>query len=543
MRILFACAASLLLYIATFAAILDRPLSFGFLRNEIDARLLRGAVIAGPKLVILAGSNGPYSHRCTTIEPLLHMPCVNGGVAVGIGLDYLFARWQPLLHPGDVVYLPMEEAQYVHDRAATALGPDAAIMLRHDRATLARLSPRRWVSALFVYDLRGYLMALIETALVAGGFHDPRAAATGESNAWGDHIGHTVALAAPSIPVLAAAEPYHPSAAQIRDGYGSALIVGFADWASAHGVRVIGGLPAGFSDLPISDAAVAAIREIYAAHRAWFLELPNRSRYPRTAFFDSAEHLNETWQQIHSAAVAHGLAGLFEQSAPVGRAGYGADTGSTPVMVQDVWCVASQRLRAAAIAATESSAQPTLHTAASPAFAQAMAIREAWSEVQREASSVVLASCGASRNPRFMSANTQSAGFAAWSRQRLSAVSPISFGISRGQGSRLCNGYRGGRWCELHARDERVAGSHILKQIGDSAGAQLADALEHGWLVVALEIEVERRSSAGGAGQQRQDEDGTAAEPDPHCRACQRCAISLPATGSVTSTTSAEPVR
>jgi len=310
-RILLACAASLLLYFVTFAVLLDRPLSYGFLRHEIDARLARGAAMTGPKLVILAGSNGPYSHRCATIEPLLHMPCVNGGVAVGIGLDYLFTRWRPLLHPGDVVYLPMEEAQYVRDRAATALGPDAAIMLRHDRATLVELPPRRWLGALFVYDLRGALMALIETALVEGGFHDPRAAATGESNAWGDHVGHTAALAAASVKVLAMAEPYHPTAAQIRAGYGSTLIARFADWARGHGVLVIGGLPTGFADSPIGDDAVAAIRAVYAAHGALFLELPNRSGYPRAAFFDTAEHLNETWQAVHSAAVARGLAGAM----------------------------------------------------------------------------------------------------------------------------------------------------------------------------------------------------------------------------------------
>jgi hypothetical protein len=315
-RILLACAASLLLYIVAFAAILDRPLSYGFLRDEIDARLARGAAIDGPKLVILAGSNGPYSHRCATIEPLLRMPCVNGGVAVGIGSEYLFARWQPLLHPGDIVYLPMEESQYVRDRAATALGPDAAIMLRHDRTTLAALSPQRWIGALFVYDLRNTLMAVIETALVAGGFHDPRAGATGGSNAWGDHVGHTAALAAASVAVLAAAEPYHPTAAQIRAGYGTVLIGSFALWARAHGVRVIGGLPTGFADSPIPDAALDAIRAVYATRGAQFLELPNRSLYPRGAFFDTAEHLNEAWQVVHSRIVACGLARVVRNQLP-----------------------------------------------------------------------------------------------------------------------------------------------------------------------------------------------------------------------------------
>ena len=140
-RILLACAASLVLYVTAFACLLDRPLTLGMLQARIEANLARGAAIAGPKLVILAGSNGPYSHRCETMEPIISRPCINAGVAVGVGLDYLFVRWEPLLHPGDVVYLPLEEAQYTRSRSAAELGPDAAIMLRHDRATLRTMPP------------------------------------------------------------------------------------------------------------------------------------------------------------------------------------------------------------------------------------------------------------------------------------------------------------------------------------------------------------------------------------------------------------------
>jgi hypothetical protein len=306
-RLVTACAASLLLYAALFGCVLDRSLDLGYLRHEIDAKLARGASIGGPKLVILAGSNGPYSHRCEIIEPMIGMPCENAGVAVGIGLDYLFARWRPLLHPGDVMYLPMEEEQYARSRAANAVGPAAAIMFRRDWHTLAMLPPDRWIGALFSSDLSGGVMAVLEEALVATGFKDPRAAFTGTTNRWGDHVGHTLALAAASRAELAVAVPVHASAASIRDGYGTRLIVGFLRWAKAHGVRVIGGLPTEFADSPMPDATRAAIRAVYAANGAAFLELPNHSLYPRVAFFDTPLHLNEPWQIVHSRAVAKAL--------------------------------------------------------------------------------------------------------------------------------------------------------------------------------------------------------------------------------------------
>jgi len=306
-RVMLACLTSLLAYGAMFGCVLDRPLMLGFIRQQIDAKLARAAVLDRPKLVILAGSNGPYSHRCEVIEAILAMPCVNGGVAVGIGLDYLFARWRPLLRPGDVVYLPMEEEQYTRSHVATALGPDAAIMFRHDWRTLGELPAERWLAALFSYDLRAALMSMIELALVAGGFHDPRPDVTGDTNAWGDHIGHTAELAETSRVVLAKVKPHHATAAQIGAGYGSALIADFVRWANDHGIRAIGGPPTEFADSPMPDGTEQATRSIYLAAGGVYLEVPGGGRYPRLAFFDNAEHLSEPWQIWHSFVVAEAL--------------------------------------------------------------------------------------------------------------------------------------------------------------------------------------------------------------------------------------------
>ena len=61
--------------------------------------------------------------------------------------------------------MPLEEAQYVRSRLTDELGPDATIMLRHDRATLRTLPLRRQIAAVFAADLRAGVMSLIETAL------------------------------------------------------------------------------------------------------------------------------------------------------------------------------------------------------------------------------------------------------------------------------------------------------------------------------------------------------------------------------------------
>ena len=318
-RIVLPCAASLSIYLMLFGLLLDRPLSLGMFRTQIEAKLDRGAAIEGPKLVILAGSNGPYSHRCEVIAPLLTIDCVNAGIAVGIGLDYLFTRWRPLLRPGDTVYLPLEEALFTRARAANALGPDASIMFRHDRATLAALPPERWIGAAFSFGPRAALMSLIETAMVHAGFHDPRLAAAGSMNAYGDHIGHTVAQAEANVARLAAMWPWHETGAAIAAGDGTAIVRTFIRWAGSHGVRVVGGLPAELADSPIPADATAAIRAIFTEGGARFIDLADRARYPRSAFFDTPDHLNEPAQIAHSRAIAAELAVILAPARAASR--------------------------------------------------------------------------------------------------------------------------------------------------------------------------------------------------------------------------------
>ncbi|MFL5253444.1 MAG: hypothetical protein ACJ8AI_11215 [Rhodopila sp.] len=56
---------------------------------------------------------------------------------------------------------------------------------------------------------------------------------------------------------------------------------------------------------------------LYRDGQAGFLELPNQSRFPRNAFFDTAEHLNEAAQIRHSVAVARALIHMAQRPADV----------------------------------------------------------------------------------------------------------------------------------------------------------------------------------------------------------------------------------
>ncbi len=292
---------------------LDRPLSLGVLRLELDQKAARLAALPGPKLVILAGSNGPYSHSCVVLGAMLRMPCENAGIAVGIGLDEVFARYGPALRAGDVVYMPMELQQYVASRAAYRAGVDGGMMWRHGRGVLAGLAPDRVLGAMFCCDLGDAMESLAEMPLAAARVIDPRAMLARQYDEQGDRIDNDGPAAAW---LLAGPARGVPSGDEIAAGYGTKLIAAFVARMRAKGVVVVGGLPVDFTDARMPAGSLGALRAVYGAR--WFLVLGNESRYPRRDFFNSEDHLDRGCQAAQSVLVAEGLGRMLGRD--VGRA-------------------------------------------------------------------------------------------------------------------------------------------------------------------------------------------------------------------------------
>ncbi|MGP8025735.1 MAG: hypothetical protein ACLPJJ_03305 [Acidocella sp.] len=255
-RLVLACLASVALYVAVFAALADRPLSLGVLRLELLQKTASLAAMPSPRLVILAGSNGPYSHSCAVLGAMLNLPCENAGIAVGIGLDDVFARYAPLLRPGDVVYMPMELQQYTMSSSEYRAAVDGAFLLRHDRAVLRELSPGRVVGAVFCCQLADLLEAAAEMPIAALHAVNAGALLRSEYNAQGDRIDNDLAG-------------------------------------------------------PLPPDVLAAISAIYAQNGAAFLVLPNESHYPALDFFNSEDHLAKPCQYVHSIALAVPLGAML----------------------------------------------------------------------------------------------------------------------------------------------------------------------------------------------------------------------------------------
>jgi hypothetical protein len=221
-----ACLASLPIYGVIFGVLVHKPLTVGVIDDLLRFKEDYAARATVPKLIIFAGSNARFSHRCETIEKLLSMPCVNFGVGRGIGLDYLFDRLEPLLKPGDVVYMPLEYEWYLDDKIAAMTGPDAELMFFGEREKLLGFGGERMLRAFFSFDLRYLVSALSEMALQAIGVQ--RRVGLTTMTPQGDEAGHTAAEAVPYRAYLAMVNPYIPTAETLAaSSYVAQQLAGF----------------------------------------------------------------------------------------------------------------------------------------------------------------------------------------------------------------------------------------------------------------------------------------------------------------------------
>jgi hypothetical protein len=312
-RLFKLCSLSLAIYFAVFSALVDRPLSLGVLRLELLQKTTRLAAMPSPKLVVLAGSNGPYSHSCVVLTALLRMPCENAGIAVGIGLDDLFVRYEPNLRRGDVVYMPMELQQYTATAREYQASVDDEFLLRHDRGVLLALPFARIVGAGFCCSFADLMDAVAEMPLGERGLIKPASLLSTEYDTQGDRIDND--LSSRDAALLQKEPRMVPSASEIGAGYGTALIAAFVARESRKGVIVIGGLPVDFSSVHMPDSVIYAIGATYTGNGGFFIVLPNDSEYPPADFFNSEDHLVKPCQYMHSIFVAQGLAAFLHMPA------------------------------------------------------------------------------------------------------------------------------------------------------------------------------------------------------------------------------------
>ena len=296
---------SLTLYLATFTVV-RRPLTLGDLTGQLDFKLAYAASLPSPKIMILAGSNGRYSHACAPLSTALGRPCVNASIASGIALDFLLHEFGAMLRKGDLVYMPLEYDQYGVSESTMHAGVQNAALLRHRPDYLWQQDTVAVVRTYGAYDLPFLIRGVAEMGLAGASFR--RRSGIETLSPQGDEAGHTAEKGRAYTSYLSHA--VRPSTRVPASSHAEKVLAGFLADARQRGIVVVGGLPTVPDDTAMDDSDIARLQALYESHGQQFLELANRSRYPIHCFYDTPYHLNESCQRQHSMAVAEALARL-----------------------------------------------------------------------------------------------------------------------------------------------------------------------------------------------------------------------------------------
>lgn len=296
---LFLALASCVLYVVVFILVVHKPLTIGIYKEYYDKKLGYLSSIQNNKIVILAGSNGRFSHRCETLEAEIGMPCSNMSITASISLDYQFEMIKPHLHSGDLVFLPLEYGALSGTKKDLMAGTELPYIMAYNLKYLLKLHPERLLHALFFFDIKFLISGLEEMLLDRAGIK--RRFTLDTMTLQGDEFMHTSKKGSPYQIYLKNIEWKPPTLDGIDEtSYKAQIVTDFMKWATRKNITIIGGLPTTFDDAEIPQELIRRLRKYYYDNGHQFLDLTNRSQYPRGHFFDTSYHLSEEFQIEHS---------------------------------------------------------------------------------------------------------------------------------------------------------------------------------------------------------------------------------------------------
>lgn len=303
MLLIYASALSIVVWSVSFAFFIHKPLTIGIIGDYLEHKTNYLRSVTGKKVIVLAGSNGRFSHSCAVIEREISVPCINMSISASVSLDFMIAQIKPYLKTGDIIYLPIEYGNLSGTEDSLNSNVDLPYMMSYDLSSLQNVSFKRAMSAVFYFDIKYIFSALTEMALNSSGFKRRYSVSTLTIN--GDESGHSPANSIPYAGYIQSVKPTIPTLTdEDMRSYKSLMIRDFLVWAHSRGVIVIGGLPSIFSDINIPEQTLKSLERFYTSNNAFFERLDNNSQYARSCFYDTQDHLNEACQIVHSKLVS-----------------------------------------------------------------------------------------------------------------------------------------------------------------------------------------------------------------------------------------------
>lgn len=311
-KIAFALLAGILSYGIYFGYIFHRPLTIDLGEEMLEKKIefLR-SIKDKNKIIILAGSNGRFSHSCEVVERLTNIACVNVSISADVGIKYLFYKMRDHLIEGDLVYMPLEYRNHQRINEDNVSG-EALMAFYHDKSTLFKLyTPNGLIRTYFLFDIRFLLSSVGEMLMKFNGVQ--RRFSLNSINNYGDEIGHESYSGRSYKNYIKQIGPIEIDVESYRnEKYWkdiNEVVMGLIE----KKIKVIGGLPTTFTDTNIQPEVIQYLQSFYLTRGACFFSLKNNSLYPRESFFDTYYHLNLEGQQLHSENLSPILKKYFNE--------------------------------------------------------------------------------------------------------------------------------------------------------------------------------------------------------------------------------------
>ena len=311
-NILIAFILSLIFYVVVFSYVIHKPITIGIMRDYYDLKFDYLEKIDQRKIIVLAGSVGRFSIRCETIEVLTETPCSNMSLTIHMPIDYQFNLIKEYLNEGDLIYLPYEYEILRRKKEDMSAFNDLPYFVAYDKKYLFKLDTKRFLSALFYFDIRFLISGIGEMILKTIGINKRFTIDTMTTQ--GDESKHTLERGIKYQEYIQSLEWQKPDLESYSiNSYNGEILSEFMEWAMMRNIRVIGGLPPTFNDETIDDSYIMHIRAFYEDNGHTFIQLDNKSQYPRAYFYDKPYHLTEEYQIQHSSEISELLKSYLNQ--------------------------------------------------------------------------------------------------------------------------------------------------------------------------------------------------------------------------------------
>lgn len=268
----------------------------------IDKEKRLAEIGAGPRLVLIGGSNARFGFDSGILEDSLHIAPVNMGIHIGLGLNYMFEEVDTSLHCGDVLLVSSEYSHFLEG------GP----FYGDEGLTDMYLVKHQWLDALCnIVESHNFnsLYRLIRKRIKRIGFEADEIPETMEVrtkyNCYGDYIGHYDLHPSASWDKT-------PTAGHLADDKIFDAVRKRVASLRDRGIKVVF-LPPPYCRTAYEGDSVLIemISQRLESMGVPYLFHPSGSVYPDSLFYDSRYHLTRNGVISHSRNVANELTELL----------------------------------------------------------------------------------------------------------------------------------------------------------------------------------------------------------------------------------------